>query len=741
MNPTHLSAVGYCRFGEFDLDLPLGVSGIHGPNGAGKSSVLRAIDLALFADGSRDLAPCLAPWADGLEITLTFEHAGETYRVRRTYEGRGRGKATLDFEWWEDDPPPMPGWTPLSRHNASETQALICLVLGMNRATFNASAFLAQGNSAAFPDATASERKALLGQILDPRDYWPTLAAKAGAERRTLEDDILSDLGRMMDGRERLEELPELLATRDVISAQAATANTAVTMAETNLEAAQAAYSEAQAATERVRALTAERDAAAAAEQVAAKHLQECREADLAITAAQVELDTIGTVDVADLEQKVERQRELAEARREALRQRFNLEQGWSAIQTEIERVALEGVRYHALADQHLTKAAHIVESAAATCATCGQPLADEDAKQRVIDGLEAQAAEAMGQARDHLAEVEALEQKAADARTAVDAFVIPDVPADDYTVQLTIQLAQARQNETRRVQLETRIGGWRVKAGQTAEASRVHDEAWVLAGAKQVDLDSARGSGDIIDLSLALGAVNVAKTTLAVSRQQAHDAAVAEAAINERITAIRQVEVSVAALQAKTAQTQNRIDLLKLAERAFGRDGIPALIVENVVGTIETETNRLLAMMPTTDGETFRVELRTQRALKTADHLKETLDIVVSDRDGERPYETYSGGEQARINICLRIALALLLADRRGAESRLLAVDELEYLDMLGQEQLVAVIGAVADRFDRVIVVSHVEGIRDAFDQTIRIVKDGGVSRVLSDVPAMAAK
>jgi len=141
---------------------------------------------------------------------------------------------------------------------------------------------------------------------------------------------------------------------------------------------------------------------------------------------------------------------------------------------------------------------------------------------------------------------------------------------------------------------------------------------------------------------------------------------------------------------------------------------------------------------MPTTDGETFRVELRTQRALKTADHLKETLDIVVSDRDGERPYETYSGGEQERINICLRIALALLLADRRGAESRLLAVDELEYLDLLGQEQLVAVIGAVADRFDRVIVVSHVEGIRDAFDQTIRIVKDGGVSRVLSDAPAM---
>jgi len=736
MNPTHLTLRNVGRFADLDLDIPTGSLAIAGANGSGKSTLLRAIDLALFADGSRDLAPCLAPWADRLEITLTFEHAGDLYRVRRTYEGRGRGKATLDFEWWEDDPPPMPNWVPLARENAAATQGAICAVLGMNRATFNASAFLAQGNSAAFPDATAFERKALLGQILDPRDYWPTLATKAGDERRTLEQAIVADQARIQDGLQQTEQLPELLAARDAISAQTATANAQVTLAETNLEAAQAAYSEAQAATERLRALTAERDAAAAAEQAAARHLQECREADLAITAAQVELDTLGAVDVDDLERKVERQRELVEARREALRQRFNLEQEWAAIQTEIERVALEGVRFHALADQHLNKAAHIVESAAATCVTCGQPLADEETKQRVIDGLEAQAAEAMAQARDHLAEVEALEQKAVDARTAVDAFVIPDVPAGDYT----LQLAQARQAETRRVQLETRISGWRVKAAQTAEAARVHDEASVLAGAKQVDLDSARGSGDVIDLSLALGAVNVAKTTLAVSRQQAHDAAVAEAAINERITTLRQTEVAVAALQAKTAQTQNRIDLLKLAERAFGRDGIPALIVENVVGTIETETNRLLQLMPTTDGETFRVELRTQRALKTADHLKETLDIVVSDRDGERAYETYSGGEQARINICLRIALALLLADRRGAESRLLAVDELEYLDLLGQEQLVTVIGAVADRFDRVIVVSHVEGIRDAFDQTIRIVKDGGVSRVLSDTPAMAA-
>jgi hypothetical protein len=58
------------------------------------------------------------------------------------------------------------------------------------------------------------------------------------------------------------------------------------------------------------------------------------------------------------------------------------------------------------------------------------------------------------------------------------------------------------------------------------------------------------------------------------------------------------------------------RLDLLKLAERAFSPNGIPALIVENAaIPQIETEANRILDEL----GTSYRVELRTQRALKTS--------------------------------------------------------------------------------------------------------------------------
>ena len=183
--------------------------------------------------------------------------------------------------------------------------------------------------------------------------------------------------------------------------------------------------------------------------------------------------------------------------------------------------------------------------------------------------------------------------------------------------------------------------------------------------------------------------------------------------------------------LKRVVAVEQDDLDLLRVAELAFGRNGVPTLIVENAVGALEASANGYLAMMPTADGAVLRVELHTQREQKTVETPKETLDVVVRDTDGPRPYETYSGGERARVNITLRLALAILLADRRGAESRLLAIDEIEGLDAEGQRQLVDVIREVAPRFDIVLVASHYSGIRDAFDNVIEVEKVDGVSRI----------
>ena len=112
---------------------------------------------------------------------------------------------------------------------------------------------------------------------------------------------------------------------------------------------------------------------------------------------------------------------------------------------------------------------------------------------------------------------------------------------------------------------------------------------------------------------------------------------------------------------------------------------------------------------------------------------MRDTLQVVVIDQDGnEADYaEGCSGGEQTRIGLALRIALARLLAHRRGAESRLLALDEPSYLDQAGMAALLDVLRGLESDFDVILLVSHVAELRDALDQTLVVVKESGRSRI----------
>ena len=103
MKPLSLEATGYVRFPEMRIAFTEGSTALIGPNGSGKSALLRAIDLALFADGSRDLAQWVMPGMDRMTITLEFEHQGRHFRVRRGYRGGTRGTATVDLEEWVAD--------------------------------------------------------------------------------------------------------------------------------------------------------------------------------------------------------------------------------------------------------------------------------------------------------------------------------------------------------------------------------------------------------------------------------------------------------------------------------------------------------------------------------------------------------------------------------------------------------------------------------------------------------------
>ncbi len=161
--------------------------------------------------------------------------------------------------------------------------------------------------------------------------------------------------------------------------------------------------------------------------------------------------------------------------------------------------------------------------------------------------------------------------------------------------------------------------------------------------------------------------------------------------------------------------------DVFEQLATAFGRTGVQALLVEAAIPDLEAEANRLLGRM--TDN-TMNVKLETQRESQRGEAV-ETLEIKVSDALGTRSYETFSGGEAFRINLALRIALSKLLAHRAGAPLPTLFIDEgFGTQDAAGRERVLDVIQSISNDFERILVITHMDEVRDAFPVRIEVQK-----------------
>lgn len=105
---------------------------------------------------------------------------------------------------------------------------------------------------------------------------------------------------------------------------------------------------------------------------------------------------------------------------------------------------------------------------------------------------------------------------------------------------------------------------------------------------------------------------------------------------------------------------------------------------------------------------------------------------------DGEAK-PVISGGEEDVVNLALRLAISQLIADRAGQPLSLLVLDEIfGSLDEERRASVLALLRALADRFPQVILITHVDGMRDAFDRLIQMSYDveSGVTTVREDTP-----
>jgi DNA repair protein SbcC/Rad50 len=115
-----------------------------------------------------------------------------------------------------------------------------------------------------------------------------------------------------------------------------------------------------------------------------------------------------------------------------------------------------------------------------------------------------------------------------------------------------------------------------------------------------------------------------------------------------------------------------------------------------------------------------------------TSMEIDESYNLMVLDEGEEKP--VISGGEEDIANLVLRLSLSQMIAERAGHPLSLLILDEVfGSLDVARRDNVVQLLHHLQDRFEQVILITHIEGIRESLDQVLRVEYDerAGCSRV----------
>ncbi|MGB3201869.1 MAG: SMC family ATPase [Nodosilinea sp.] len=295
------------------------------------------------------------------------------------------------------------------------------------------------------------------------------------------------------------------------------------------------------------------------------------------------------------------------------------------------------------------------------------------------------------------------------------------------------------RHQEVRQALLEAQV--WRQRHRDLEQARQ--QQAGHTTELAQLEAQSQQQQQELAQLSETISALEAEEQALdynpstvdalenaIASRQHQRDALLAQ------MGALEQSRQQLEDLQQGLAQRQQELAAVRQQQRvyqelahAFGRNGIQALMIENLLPQLEAETNHLLGRL---SAHQLHVQFVTQRAAKRGQGMIDTLDILIADARGTRPYETYSGGEAFRVNFALRLALARLLAQRSGLALQLLIIDEgFGTQDQQGCDRLIAAINAIAPDFACILTVTHIPHFRAAFQNRIDVAKTAQGSQI----------
>ncbi|HNT73692.1 MAG TPA: SMC family ATPase [Anaerolineae bacterium] len=583
-----------------------------------------------------------------------------------------------------------------------------------------------QSEKSRHEQAIAAERAALTSQVRAAEQESARLERAIAAARAALERARSDLTGQIASQAERLIS-PQLRADLDAALAEQARLQALADAHEAARAALHAAEVEVGRLTERNRQLRDLMDETKARLDALAAAAADCplcgqplspEHRERLLTEIQAAGKTMGDEHRTNVERVKDLQKEQATLRQDIAAQQRELvgrakqEQRVARLQQQIEQDAAARERTQELEAQVVAVAAQI--EAGDYAADAQAALTDAQAR---IAALQAQldaeeyGADARVALQGVLAELAELGYDAAAHQSLKQRLTALSGAESDYRELEKARISVEKEEETlKRLALEV-----------TAQQQRIAQLAQERAG-QQAQLDALQPQ---LAQATVLGQqLNAARMDEAQARQRV-------GATRQNLAALETLERRLVTLRAERDTLGGRVGRLAELRDAFGVNGIPAMIIEHTLPELEREANHILQQLT---GGRMHVRFETQRETKTG-NLRETLDIIISDEKGTRPYENFSGGEQFRVNFAIRVALSRMLTRRAGVRLRSLFVDEgFGALDADGRQRLVEAVKAIQDEFDLILVITHIDELREAFPTQILVYKSEAGSQVQVD-------
>jgi len=789
MRLHRLRLANFRQHRETDLEFGPGLTAIIGPNGAGKSTLLEAIAWAIYgmdaARGTRDSIRWRRARARSeVRVELEFGLGAHEYRVVRTLYGaelyldgapqpmttslaevtarlvRVLGMTRDEFFntyfTGQKELAVMAAMKPtergqflsrllgydklrLAQERVRERRSLLRSELGALEAGRPDPAALRAARERAAAQLAEAERQAAAEQER-------FAAAEAARERHApayrevtgLRERHLALVGERRLAEERVRqgvELAERLAAEHATAAAAA--------------ADQAALAGQVAPYPGLRAELAE--AEALARDAARRQTLDAQLAEIALQRGEVErrlgAAVAAAAEVRALAERLDANRRAQEALEREYEERQN---AWVRERQDAEskrQTLLDQFRDLETQRERITHA-----GAAGACPTCGRPLGEEFAAVLELLTTQLEAVRSNGQYfRSRLEQLQAqppelaaLEGRRREAREAVErdtqALAVATSSAEE-AVDLEKQL---RRHAERAAQLGEEAA--RLRPGYDA---RRHDELRRLVAALEplvarsqrlaAEAERAPRLAAELEVAEARRAALVGELA-AVERELAglaftEDAFRAAAAEMQRLDeATRRAELDLTVARAERAAAADRVSATERAEAEAAARAEHAARVQSEL-RLHTELDRALGDLRTDLNQEMRPELAALAGEFLGALTDGRFDEVELDEEyrltvieaGE-PSPVISGGEEDLTNLVLRLAVSQMIADRSGQPLSLLVLDEIfGSLDDTRRGHVLALLRALEGRFPQVVLITHIEGVREAVDRVLRVRFDEG--------------